>query len=101
MCERDIEIYEKIIKDLEDRLRDSINANSKARVDEINAAKYKIAFMYARLIDDLDRSKHSPEALESLVRYSQRLLKEEMNFVKEDKCWYFINANGEKVKIKP
>jgi uncharacterized protein YneR len=96
------EIYLERIANLENRLRESINANHKAHKSEIQQAQYDLALMYARLIEDVDKSKHSVAAIESLLNYSKQLLKDKINFFKEeDGNWYFINAHGEKVRINP
>lgn len=98
----DEEVYLKRIKNLEDSLRESVNANAKAHKSEIQQAQYDLAYMYARLIEDVDKSKNSVAAIESLLTYAKQLLKEKINFFKEDDGnWYFINVYGEKVRIYP
>ena len=96
------EVYLERIANLENRLRESINANYKAHKSEIQQTQYDLALMYARLIEDIDHSKHSVAAIESLLTYAKHLLQQKINFFKEeDGNWYFINSHGEKIRIKP
>lgn len=98
----DNQIYQTRIQKLEDSLRAAINSNRNAHDSEIKVAKSKLALMYAKLIDEIEKSKHSVAAIESLLFYSKTLLKEEINFFKEeDGYWYTISEDGQKIRIRP
>lgn len=87
------EVYEKRIKDLEDRLRESINSKVEFREEEKKVAQHTIARMYLKLINEIDKAKQSPEAIESLLNYSKILINKEAGYFFEDGEWWTIIDN--------
>lgn len=94
------EMYEQRIQDLENRLRDTINASSSLRKSQILGAKYDIAIQFAKFIDRVERSKISEDAIESTCLVAKVFLKENMNiFQDENGIWKTI-VDGKEVSIQ-
>lgn len=95
----DKEMYELRIKNLENQLRDSIKSKVEFREEEKKVAQHTIARMYLRLINEIDKAKNSPEAIESLLNYSKALINKEVGYFFEDNEWWTV-INGEKTIVR-
>lgn len=95
----DKEMYELRIKNLEDQLRDSIRSKIEFREEEKKVAQHTIARMYLRLINEIDKAKNAPEAIESLLSYSKVLINKEAGYFFEDGEWWTI-IDGKKTIVR-
>lgn len=95
------EQYQQRIKDLEDRLRDSINSKHSVHQSEIMMARNKIVMMYIKLLEDIEFSKNSLSAIESLINYSRHLINKETGIYYENGCYWKKDEDGIKFEVKP